>query len=243
MTSVFTPNQAPATGPAGPTEGLSMEEAERLHQARASIVFGAKKWADANTGDRGEFEKPGEYVERIEKIVLQESTNPETLGVNMVIVEKTILRVIESFEGKEIGGHLQGTPSRVGERVTQMFMFNKIPALPAFKSMLAKIYDMPKDMIPPECPAMVTGPRQPLAGTVVRSTKKIKPPKGGGLFTYVDYHGALAFKTVKGLLDQTTVDRYYPAGALDRLVAAEQAVEDRAAAEKAPQAPAQPAAA
>jgi hypothetical protein len=236
MSSLFTPGAAGNKSPgAGPQAEISLEEAERLHMARASIVFSEKKWETANTGDRGEYEAPGDYVERLEKLTLQESTNPESLGVNMVIVEKTILKVIESFEGKEIGGHTQGKPSRVGERVTQMFMFNKIPALPAFKSMLAKIYDMPKDMIPPSCPAMVTGPRQPLAGTVVRTTKKTKPAsKSKNLFTYVDYHGALKFSDLKGLLDEGTIARYYPNGQLDRLIAAEQAaIEAAKAAEQA----------
>lgn len=212
-------NQAQGQG-SNPQQALkSPEELEAEHRAKAAFVFNDANWKKATYTERGDNEKPGEYLTRIDKMILHQSGNPSKPNTFMVIVEKTVVYVLAAGpDGDET------KCSRPGDRVTQVFDFSKLPAMGNFKGMIAKILDVPPDEVPNSAAVDLTAPSQPLAGTVVRQfnrpgfTRERKP------FLYVNYGGPVSFSELLGDgteanpgLPAETRARVWKAGVLEKL--------------------------
>lgn len=222
-----------APTPSGETE-------EQRHARLAARAFGGGKVEAAKAGfDRGANDAPGHYVSRIDKMVLHESTNPDEQGDLMVIVEKTVVFVLEP-------GAAGQTSNRVGERVGQVFKLRKQQSFGSFKLMVAKILDIPIEEVNYESCFQVTAPSNPLGGTVVihRNAYSPKPMKGKKEhFLNVNYERAvpatelLADFSGSGIPADTPKetrdiqlaelkrlkDKFFPNGILERMAEAEKA--------------------
>jgi hypothetical protein len=207
--------QKAATGAPPPPPVQAAMTPEQQHAMLAMQAFGGGRMTKAVVTERGNNEKPGHYVERIEKMFLHAST--QKMGVIFCIVEKTIFYVVAA----------QGThpTSNVRETVSTRYDLSKPAALGSLKGFLAKILDIPVDEVDPNgdggMARVVTAPDQPLAGTVIECNKNLgKTQEKKQDFLYVNAIRRVPAADLKDLPAETLAWAF-PGDTLDRMIAAE----------------------
>jgi hypothetical protein len=205
---------AQGAAPAPVTTGLTPEQ---QHAQLAAMAFGGGRMQKAAYTERGNNEKPGHYVERIEKMFLHPSA--QKMGVIFCIVEKTILYVIN-----EQSGH---PTSSVGETVSTRYDLSKPAALGSLKGFLAKILDIPVDEVDPNgdggMARIVTAPNQPLAGTVIEVNKNMgKTQEKKQDFLYVNaIRRVPAVELIEFVAQNPQAAKFFPGDMLKLMAAAE----------------------
>lgn len=225
------PTQA-ATKPAQAGEP-SPEELERKHAELAKRAFGSAAFAKAKQNfSKNPNDMPGYYMSIIERIILKESEDPESLGTLIAVVEKKPIVVLE--------GNPNGGPSNaVGVTTGQVFKLSKANALGSFRTFVSKVLDIPFDEVGEDAPTFISSPtKQPLAGSIVlhRNSYGSKPMKKPGkdgkpqFWLNVDYERQVsATEMLKELSDPNNVllagvkEKFFPNGILEARAAAEKA--------------------
>lgn len=171
-------------------------------QELAKGLFGGIK--DAKVGGDSDWERPGSYITRIDRVRLDKTRKGET----GFYIEKTVLHVLEDTEGR---------PHRVGEAITHALWVKHDSFLGNVKSFLAGVLEMNAADIVEDDVLLVIADDQPLAGTVIETSNRTIRTLADNPFTKISYKGPVLASKLKTLLPQSVQDRFFPDGMLDKL--------------------------
>lgn len=176
--------------------------------AGKSIFKGLK---DAKPSVDGNYERIGKYLERIDRIKVDNSRK----GDAFVAVEKTVVRVLDDAQGQ---GH------KVGEQVTHMMMPKHDSFLGNIKGMLASLLEMKPEEIGEEAAEMVCDEKQPLAGMLIECHNHIITTKKGAPFTVIHYLHEVKPPQALQTLTADEITRFFPGEYLQKIAAGQPAV-------------------
>jgi len=147
------------------------------------------------------WEKPGKYIERIEKISVIQDRNRKT----KIIINKTVIKVLDSAEGK---GHI------AGEEIGHMIDTHNDAFLPTVKTIICNIMGATPDEVTNEvCNAWcgVDPPgNNPWAGWFVLCENIQRPTKQGGVFTNINYRKRITVSELRQpeILSAQDIERF-----------------------------------
>ena len=182
-----------------------------------SLFAGIK---DASAKVDAEYDGPGHYLERIEKVKVDQNRK----GVRFFAVEKTVIHVFDNA-----GGHPDA--HRVGDSTTFMVMqsseYFKIEVKAFVKSVLEEDLDAKSEDEILDVIQAIVDDSQPLAGTVVemrnhnRLKKDKKPEDENAFFTKVKFVREVPASELLEVLTDDEKSRFYPGDQLEKMIEAE----------------------
>ncbi len=204
----FKPVTVPAQGGPPPAAAAPASTPGITDEQRQQIIM-EQAYARAATivhRENREFEKPGTYLERIEEIVFKISANQKkgTEGQPMTIVKRTILKVLDSEQGK---GALAGSPT------STVYMTSRNAAFEDLQKAYGKLSDMLPSQIGTAEMVQAASKVQPFAGLcaiVRRYHLPAKNPGEVGWLKVIYERRVLAAEVIQMLgLD---LAKFYPGG-------------------------------
>jgi hypothetical protein len=182
--------------------------------ADARSIFKGLKEAKASV--QGNYERPGRYLERIDRMKIGTNFKKE----DFLAVEKTIVRVINDDVGRGHG---------VGEQVTHMMMVKHPSFLGNVKAMLAGILAMKPEEIDDDAAIQACDDKQPLAGALIevhsvniKTGISVKNPNGND-FTKVTYLKEIKPAEALQLLTPEEKTKFFPGEYLEKIAAGQPA--------------------
>lgn len=155
------------------------------------------------------YEKPGKYIERIDRVVVKKNRKKAWV----LIFEKTVVHVLDDDNGQ---GH------SVGDRVSHLMKRDSEYFLSEIKKIVANILMVKPKRVTGAICKQISSKEQPLRGMLIECDNKNKVvganEDGKGYdWTVVNYKRVPAVKAKK-MIDKSAIKELFPNGALDKLI-------------------------
>lgn len=158
-----------------------------------------KGLGDVQIGYGGEFDKPGQTIQRIDSVKL--CVNRKNIAY--VAIEKTILVVLQ--QGDAVGGK----PQAPGDVVKHLIMTNNDSFLKNFKRFVSGCWNLPAEQIDENAGMAICDESQPMAGMIVEVHARLTATKENKPFTMIDYKGQVPVAKLRPLLSKDVIVRFF----------------------------------
>lgn len=177
-----------------------------------SIFKGIK---DAKAKVDAVYDGPGHYLERIEKVKLDESRK----GVTFFAVEKTVIHVFDNADNNSLAHRVGDSPTFMIMQTSDYFQ-SEVKAF--IKSVLEEDLDTkPEDEILEMIQAIVDD-SQPLAGTVVEMRNRLITTQKENVITRSNFVREVPASELLEVLTDDEKSRFFPGDQLEKMIEAEQ---------------------
>lgn len=172
-----------------------------------SKLFTSVRGKSANK--QGNWLKQGQYIAKIQSCKVVESTNND--GVEYAILE---MRIVKHLDEDAAAAH------RIGEEVAYNWSSAHKPTPGNLLAFIGAALDTDVDSLTDdqkeEAIANVFGDEDPLAGMAIEVHAKVIKTKKDNDFTTFSCKGEVLPSTIFKVVDQETIDRLWPDGALEK---------------------------
>lgn len=166
-----------------------------------SGMEGAKARVDAN------YERDGDYIERIDAV----KTGKARTGDEFLVVEKTVLHVIDNADGK---GH------KVGEKISHMMMKKHDSFLGNVKAFIANTLGVNEvEVTEAKCEQVIA--EKLLDGMFIRCQNRTVMTRKNTPFTAINYRGEVSAAAVADKITEAEEALIFKPGELDALIQAQ----------------------